>query len=71
MLTKFRSADELASELENSKFPLIGIPYTWTFGGLVKIDAREPNILIIKDKKYHIIKNITDMKIVIIATMGT
>lgn len=70
MLTRFSSVDELVSELESSKFPLVGIPYTWTFGGLIKIDTNKPNVLIIKDKEYPIVVNVAEKNMVVIAVSG-
>lgn len=70
MLTRFSSVDELVSELEGSKFPVVGIPYTWTFGGMVKINTQKPGVVIIKDKEYVIVADIPDRSMVVIAVPG-
>jgi hypothetical protein len=70
MLTRFSSVDELVKALEDSKFPLVGIPYTWTFGGLIRIDVNKPNVLIIKDKEYPVVVNVVEKCMVVIAIPG-
>lgn len=70
MLTRFSSVDELLNELASCKFPMVGIPYAWKFGGLVRVDKDRPDVLLIKDKEFSIVTSIVNDSMIFIIVPG-
>lgn len=70
MIAKFGSVQALQEALDTTKFSAVAIPYSWTFGGKVRVDPNKPTELIVGEKTYQVIARLEDMGLAIIAVPG-
>ena len=73
MMTRFASVDDLLKSIKETKFPFVGIPWSFgaTFPGVVTGEQEgDLKYLVIKGEKFLIVKEVPEMLMSIIQVMG-
>jgi hypothetical protein len=73
MMTRFASVDDLLKSIKETKFPFVGLPYSFgaAFPGVVKIvKDGDSEYWEIRGEKFLVIKHVPEMLMDIIQVMG-